>query len=376
MVHSGAVVATTVSSRRTKNDKEKRDFVACGAAAGVCTAFSAPIGGILFSLEEGASYWSPSLTWRAFFCSMIALTTLYVLNGIGSAFGKVGFNKLFSFGNFIFEGRESSFAVYELFLFFILGVIGGLIGAIFNHTNEMITHWRMKHINYSKTRRFLEVMCISTIVSLVSFLLPLAWVKCTPIPEDDGSFSESQLELLDDLVAFRCVEGKEYNEMASLIFTDAGDAIRFLFHLHRHTFSTAALVLFFLFYITLAVVVYGIAVPSGLFVPSLLSGAAFGRLFGNIAKNLHPGLAHSNTYSLIGAAAVLGGMARMTISLTVILLECTGNEQFVLPLMITLMTARIIGGLFNDDLYHIHIHLKKGVKFLETELKSITRHHK
>ena len=251
-----------------------------------------------------------------------------------------------------------------------------ITGAIFNNTNETITHWRITHVNQSKKRRFLEVMCISTLVSVVSFLLPLAWVKCTPIPEDDGSFSEDQLELLDDLVAFRCVEGKEYNEMASLIFTDAGDAIRFLFHLHRHTFSTAALVLFFLFYITLAVIVYGIAVPSGLFVPSLLSGAAFGRLFGNIAKNLHPGLAHSNTYSLIGAAAVLGGMARMTISLTVILLECTGNEQFVLPLMITLMTARIIGGLFNDDLYHIHIHLKKGVQFLETELKSITRHHK
>jgi len=65
----------------------------------------------------------------------------------------------------------------------------------------------------------------------------------------------------------------------------------------------------------------------------------------------------------------------MTISLTVILLECTGNEQFVLPLMLTLMTARIIGSLFNEDLYHIHIHLKRGVEFLEAELRSITRHH-
>jgi hypothetical protein len=44
--------------------------------------------------------------------------------------------------------------------------------------------------------------------------------------------------------------------------------------------------------------------------------------------------------------------------------------------MLTLMTARLVGGLFNDDLYHIHIHMKKGVKFLETELRSVTRHHK
>ena len=126
----------------------------------------------------------------------------------------------------------------------------------------------------------------------------------------------------------------------------------------------------------MAVVVYGIAIPSGLFVPSLLSGAAFGRLLGNLGRRIHEPLAYSNTYALIGAAAVLGGMARMTISLTVIILECTGNEQFVLPLMLTLMTARIVGEIFNDNLYHIHIHFKKGVYFLENELTNIPRHHR
>ena len=77
------------------------------------------------------------------------------------------------------------------------------------------------------------------------------------------------------------------------------------------------------------------------------------------AQGSHKDIAFSNTYALIGAAAVLGGMARMTMSLTVILLECSGNEQFVLPLMLTLITARLVGGMFNDDLYYIHIHLKK-----------------
>lgn len=375
MVHSGAVVAATVSSGQTRNDREKRDFVACGAAAGVCTAFSAPIGGILFALEEGASYWSPSLTWRTFFCSMIAFTTLLCLNTIGSAFGKVGFNKLFSFGNFVYEGRESSFSVFELFPFVVIGIIGGLVGAVFNSTNERITHWRMKNVNYSKQRRFMEVIAVSVLVSVVSFLLPLLWVKCTPLPVVDEFTNEAEAELVSQLVSFRCDPEGEYNELASLIFTEPGVAIRQLFHQRRHTFSNGALGIFFCVYISLAVVVYGIGIPSGLFVPSLLSGATFGRLWGNLSLKIYPQLAFSNTYALIGAAAVLGGMARMTISLTVILLECTGNEQFVLPLMLTLMTARLVGQLFNDDLYHIHIHLKKGVQFLEAELKSTARHH-
>jgi len=115
------------------------------------------------------------------------------------------------------------------------------------------------------------------------------------------------------------------------------------------------------------------AVPSGLFVPSLLSGAAFGRLFGHLLHKLdhtNGTFADSGTYALMGAAAVLGGMARMTISLTVILLEATGDMQYVLPLMLTLMAARFTGNVFNEGLYDIHIHLKK-IPFLEPDVPTI-----
>jgi H+/Cl- antiporter ClcA len=50
MIHSGAVVASILSSGKTRNDVKVRDIVACGATAGVCNAFLAPIGGILLAL--------------------------------------------------------------------------------------------------------------------------------------------------------------------------------------------------------------------------------------------------------------------------------------------------------------------------------------
>jgi chloride channel 7 len=61
----------------------------------------------------------------------------------------------------------------------------------------------------------------------------------------------------------------------------------------------------------------------------------------------------------VGAAAVLGGVAGTTISLTVILLEATGDTQYVLPVMLTLVAARWVANFFNKGLYDIHTRLKR-----------------
>ena len=102
--------------------------------------------------------------------------------------------------------------------------------------------------------------------------------------------------------------------MASLYLTPADVAIRQLYHFREtgetdsSTFSSAALFLFFVPYITLAAVVFGTAVPAGLFVPSLLAGAAFGRLFGHLLHKLdHTSgtFADSGTYALIGRGFIM-----------------------------------------------------------------------
>jgi chloride channel 3/4/5 len=63
-----------------KNEGKRREVLSASAAAGVAVAFGAPIGGVLFSLEE-VSYYFPSKTmWRSFFCALMAAVTLKIIN--------------------------------------------------------------------------------------------------------------------------------------------------------------------------------------------------------------------------------------------------------------------------------------------------------
>lgn len=62
----------------------------------------------------------------------------------------------------------------------------------------------------------------------------------------------------------------------------------------------------------------------------------------------------------------------MTISLTAILIETTGNISFALPLIITLISAKWSGDLFNDGIYDTQIAVS-GVPMLPWRVKRAYR---
>lgn len=121
-VHCGAVIAAGVSQGKSssfgrdlniyryfRDDHEKRDFVVGGASAGVAAAFGAPIGGLLFSIEEAASFWNQSLIWRTLFSSIVSSFTLNWVLSYYHGHNKT-YHGLFNLGEF----KSFSFEYYEL----------------------------------------------------------------------------------------------------------------------------------------------------------------------------------------------------------------------------------------------------------------------
>ncbi|XP_071396705.1 H(+)/Cl(-) exchange transporter 6 isoform X1 [Centroberyx affinis] len=393
MIHSGAIVGAGLPQFQSitfkkirfdfpyfRCDRDKRDFVSAGAAAGVAAAFGAPIGGTLFSLEEGSSFWNQALTWKVLFCSMSATFTLnFFRSGINfNKWGSFQVPGLLNFGEFKCPDGDKNchlWTVVDLAFFVLMGVVGGLLGALFNCINKSLAKYRMRHIHpKAKFVRVLESLLVTMVTTVVIFVASMTLGECRDLSSKTyteivvflgGFFQMTNSEEVNSTIRQFFCPNKTYNDMATLFFNPQEAAIYQLFH-QDGTFSPVTLSVFFVLYFLLACWTYGVSVPSGLFVPALLCGASFGRLVANLLKiNLGMDI-YSGTFALIGAASFLGGVVRMTISLTVILIESTNEITYGLPIMITLMVAKWTGDFFNKGIYDIHIELR-GVPLLEWE---------
>ncbi|CAG5109477.1 Oidioi.mRNA.OKI2018_I69.chr2.g4010.t1.cds [Oikopleura dioica] len=377
MVHAGAVLAGGISQGNSlslgittsifehfRDDHEKRDFVAAGAAAGVSAAFGAPVGGVLFALEEAASFWNQPLTWRIFFCSMTSFMSLnYGLTAMKTdlQFGNFSAVGLLNFGKF----DNSMWYYYELPLFVLMGVIGGLLGACFVQLNKVITINRI-HLRPSRLAKTLETGCIALLSTCAYIVMLYVNPYCRDETEDGPAGSAISMKEFQHL-RMNCGP-HQYNTMSLLSFGTPETAVKAMFHEPYDFFHSTTLLIFLPIYWLLACLTYGISVPSGLFVPALLCGATWGRLVHILMATICgvEKISDPSVYALVGAAAGLAGTVRMTLSLCVIIIEATGNLTLALPITAVLITSKAVGDLFNKGIYDTHIHLW-GVPILEWE---------
>ncbi len=146
MIHMGAAVGKILSQgvtfarlrnftlfKRFRNMYDRRNFISAGAAAGVASAFKAPVGGLLFVLEEISSFWTHKLAWQTFFCCGVATFTTQAFNSIYHT-GSLG-----TFSGAVFNIEEAINSQLTMFLpTIVVGVIGGLFAALFTWANLKI----------------------------------------------------------------------------------------------------------------------------------------------------------------------------------------------------------------------------------------------
>jgi chloride channel 3/4/5 len=162
--------------------------------------------------------------------------------------------------------------------------------------------------------------------------------------------------------------------------------------------SSTSHLIFYLLFAAMAkslftLITFGIKVPAGIFIPSMAVGACLGRAIGVLVESWYqsasdwwffsacsssrgcvtPGINTSSslgTYAIVGAAACLAGVTRMTVSLVVIIFELTGALSYVLPVMLVILIAKWTAELIErESIYDSLIHLNR-YPFLSSDFKS------
>lgn len=151
--------------------------------------------------------------------------------------------------------------------------------------------------------------------------------------------------------------------MATLFFNTEGGTIRSLLS-KAVTINIMETLSFCMAWYALFITTYGVQVPSGVFLPGIIIGLAVGQLYGNIWVTIFPSQAESQSYLLVGAAAMLTSYTRMTYSLAVIMLETTQSINLFIPIIFSLVVARSVSKLLSRrSLYEVAL-VYKSIPFL------------
>ena len=315
-VCTGNVISKLFAKYR-RNASKTREILSASAAAGVAVAFGSPIGGVLFSLEEMSNYFPLKTMWRSYFCALVATAVLAAMNPF-----RTGQLVMFQ----VSYDREWHF--FEVVFYIIIGIFGGLYGALVIKWNLRVQAFRKK---YLAKYAILEATLLAFATAIVAY--PNAFLRI--------DMTESM-----EILFLECEGGEDYNGLCEP---------------DRRFANIMSLVLATALRIFLVIISYGCKVPAGIFVPSMAVGASFGRMVGIIVQAIQQANPDSGffsackpdvpcitpgTYAFLGAAAALSGIMHITVSVVVIMFELTGALTYILPTMIVVGVTKAVSELF------------------------------
>jgi len=342
-----------------------RQLISAGAAAGMAAAFGAPVGGVLFALEEACSVWSKKTAWR---CLVAGAVAVFAMSQIFPGTGE-GYIISFS-GIYPLSDRQW---LFQMPFVVLASVVLGLFGALFNLMRGLVQKCRVSKKKHSL--RVVEACAVGLVSSLTFLLAPKLFGQCLDIPLTwEGT----------QVLQYDCSVG-QYNDLATALFQTAPMTIRSFLGLGSESeplanricslsmpcyYTLTSLFAFGMIYFALLVLSSGLAVPGGLFMPTIMIGASLGAFFG---LGLHSVIAPSwdiqpGVYAMVGAAAMLAAVFRSSVSLVVILVEGTRGISFLPGILMAVIISNFIAHWVHPEgVYESELEVDGRVFFLRED---------
>ncbi|VDK85222.1 unnamed protein product, partial [Onchocerca ochengi] len=332
-VHMGSIVAHLMrrlvegSKPVYANESRNYELLAAGCAAGVAATFSAPVGGVLFSIEVTTAYFAVRDYWRGFFAAACSAATFSLLRLWINPF-EVTVAALFQT-----KFRHLSYYPEELLIFACIGALCGLAGAMF-----ILIHRRW--IAYPLT--------ISILYSTITY------------PHGLGQYLTGQIVFARSLRDFfaNCTW-----HVSPLHVEACSESLVMRWKIYDSVFIELGV--FIVAFYFLVIVASTLPVPAGIFMPAFVIGAAIGRFIGELMafgypnglRNDHQLLILPGIYSVVGAVSFCGAVTH-TVSVSVIAFELTGQLLHILPVMIAVLLSNIVCSSLQPSFFNSVIKIK------------------
>lgn len=295
IVQVGAAIGSWVGKRIKASSERVRLMAGCGAAAAIAAAFNAPLGGIIFSIELILGDFNIKVFSPLIFASVIATVTARHMEGNVPAFQLPHYSMV---------------SPWEIIFFVILGLLCGLLAALF---------YRMYFIISGKFKS----------------------LKIHPIllPAVGGVIVGFMAILFPDIL------GNGYKSMDKVLTGNMA--------------WTLALALIFMKMIATSVTI-GSRGSGGKFAPALFIGSMAGGVFGVWANYFFPGVTGPpGGYALVGMGAVMSAVAHAPLTNILMVFELTDNYQVIAPIMVACISSTFVYSyFFSNSVYSEELHLR------------------
>lgn len=269
-------LAVAETLRVKRGEGERKALISAGAGAGLAAAFNAPLAGVVFVVEELQGNFTPVIFVAAFLASVSADIVARVLLG---SMPVIELHHIAPPGNSVLPAAA------------VLGLLAGVGGIAFNR-------------------------CLLAGLDLRAHFQKLpGWAT--------GALVGAAIGLIGGF--FPGVVGSG-NQLVELAVT--GQLL------------ARTLVLLLLARFALTMVSYGSGAAGGIFAPLLVLGSIGGLGVGQLAHAVMPEwIPHPEVFAILGMGALFTSIVRAPLTGIVLMVELTGEYQFMLPLLVSCLIA-------------------------------------